>query len=61
MKKAYCDSDVFLGLFNNEQDKVEALYTFDSDLIGLSNQIGTPQLRISNPDIPDQLTLPLDS
>ena len=154
MKKVYCDSDVFLGLFNNEQDKVEkcrglienskkgdiiiitsaitltevikmkgktslppsseqiikgffeqefirivgldrrtaeharhliwkysklkpkdsihiatalktknveALYTFDTDLIGLSNQIGTPPLIISNPDLPDQLTLPLDS
>lgn len=40
---------------------VEALYTFDTELIGLSNQIGTPPLRISNPDLPDQLALPLDS
>ena len=37
---------------------VDVLYTFDEDLLRLNGQLGESPLRISTPDIPDQLSIP---
>ena len=37
---------------------VDVLHTFDEDLLRLNDQLGEPPLRISTPDIPDQLPIP---
>ena len=37
---------------------VDVLYTFDEDLLRLNGQLGESPLRISTPDIPDQLPIP---
>ena len=39
-------------------EDVDVLYTFDEDLLRLNGQLGEPPLRISTPDIPDQLSIP---
>lgn len=36
---------------------VDVLHTFDDDLLRLNGQLGEPPLRISTPDIPDQLSI----
>ena len=35
---------------------VDVLHTFDDDLLRLNGQLGEPPLRISTPDVPDQLS-----
>ena len=37
---------------------VDVLHTFDEDLLRLNGQLGESPLRISTPDIPDQLSIP---
>lgn len=37
---------------------IDVLYTFDDDLLRLNGQLGDTPLRISTPDIPDQLSIP---
>ncbi|MCY3665898.1 MAG: PIN domain-containing protein [Gemmatimonadetes bacterium] len=37
---------------------IDVLHTFDDDLLRLDGQLEDPPLRISTPDIPDQLPIP---
>ena len=37
---------------------VDVLHTFDKHLLRLNGQLGEPSLRISTPDVPDQLSIP---